>query len=465
MIRVLLFLVLLAAVAGGAAWFADHPGWVTITWQGYRIDTSVGFLAFAVALLVVVGALVDRAWRMLRRAPGALARGRREGRRGRGYRALIQGLVAVAAGDAGEARRQTKRVEQLLGEPPLTMLLSARTAELAGDEAAAERLFTAMLDHPETEFLGLKGLLAQASRKDARAEALALARRAYRLKPETPWVLTTLFDLQARDGRWQEALATLEEAIRWKAVDAADGRRWKAVVGHELSAAAEAAGETRDALERARKAHDLAPEFVPAAVRLVALLVQAGRQKRAARVVERAWAREPHPDLAKAYAGARPAADALERVKHLQTLEGLRPGHLESRIALGEAALEAELWGEARRYLDAAAGAGPQARVCRLMARLEEAAHGDTEAASRWLGRAAEAAPDPAWICRRCSAATLSWRALCDGCGAFDSLAWRSPGPVAALAPVAERPRPPGAPAPGAPDTGGAAVDAAGARE
>ena len=73
MIRVLLFLVLLAAVAGGAAWFADHPGWVTITWQGYRIDTSVGFLAFAVALLVVVGALVDRAWRMLRRAPGALS--------------------------------------------------------------------------------------------------------------------------------------------------------------------------------------------------------------------------------------------------------------------------------------------------------------------------------------------------------------------------------------------------------
>ena len=465
MIRVLLFLVLLAAVAGGAAWFADHPGRVTVTWQGYRIDTSVGFLAFAVALLVVVGALIDRAWRMLRRAPGAIARGRREGRRGRGYRALIQGLVAVAAGDAGEARRQAKRVERLLGEPPLTMLLSARTAELAGDEAAAERCFTAMLDHPETEFLGLKGLLAQASRKDARAEALELARRAYRLKPETPWVLTTLFDLQARDGRWQEALATLEEAIRWKAVDAADGRRWKAVVFHELSGAAQAAGETRDALERARKAHDLAPEFVPAAVHLVALLVQAGQQRRAARVVERAWARAPHPDLAKAYAGARPVADALQRVKHLQTLEGLRPGHLESRIALGEAALEAELWGEARRYLDGAAGAGPQARVCRLMARLEEAAHGDTGAASRWLGRAAEAAPDPAWICRRCSAATPSWRALCDRCGAFDSLVWRSPGPAAALALGAERPQPPGVPAAGAPDTGGAAVDAAGARE
>ncbi|MFQ5939860.1 MAG: heme biosynthesis protein HemY [Alphaproteobacteria bacterium] len=443
MIRVLLFLVLLAAVAGAAAWFADHPGRVSVTWQGWRIDTSVGFLAFAVALLVVVGALIDRAWRMLRRAPGAIARGRREDRRGRGYRALIP----VAAGDAGEARRQAKRVERLLGEPPLAMLLSARTAELAGDEAAAERLFTAMLDHPETEFLGLKGLVTQARRKDARAEALELAHRAYRLKPETPWVLTTLFDLQARDGRWQEALATLEEAIRWKAVDAADGRRRKAVVLHELSGAAQAAGETRDALERARKAHDLAPEFVPAAVHLAALLVQAGQQRRAARVVERAWARAPHPDLAKAYAGARPAADALERVKRLQKLEGLRPGHLEGRVALGEAALEAELWGEARRYLDGAAGAGPQARVCRLMARLEEAAHGDAGAASRWLGRAAEAAPGPAWICRRCSAATLSWRALCERCGAFDSLAWRSPGPAAALALGAERPPPPAAPA------------------
>ena len=41
MIRVLLFLALVALMAFGVVWFADRPGDVAIVWQGYRIETSV----------------------------------------------------------------------------------------------------------------------------------------------------------------------------------------------------------------------------------------------------------------------------------------------------------------------------------------------------------------------------------------------------------------------------------------
>ena len=59
-----------------------------------------------------------------------------------------------------------------------------------------------MLKHPETEFLGLRGLLAQAIKDDDTATALRLARRAHLRRPNTPWVLTTLFDLQTQAGLW-----------------------------------------------------------------------------------------------------------------------------------------------------------------------------------------------------------------------------------------------------------------------
>ncbi len=63
----------------------------------------------------------------------------------------------------------------LLAEPPLTLLLSAQAAQLNGDEQAARRYFTAMLDRAETEFLGLRGLVMQALRGGDEAAALGLS--------------------------------------------------------------------------------------------------------------------------------------------------------------------------------------------------------------------------------------------------------------------------------------------------
>ena len=82
---------------------------------------------------------------------------------------------------------------------------------------------------------------------------------------------------------------------------------------------------------------------------------------------------------------------ALDRFKRFQTLGRLRPEHDETRLALAEAALDAELWGEARAFLSDATGDRPSARACRLMAAVETSENGDSEAARVWLERAATA--------------------------------------------------------------------------
>ena len=60
---------------------------------------------------------------------------------------------------------------------------------------------------------------------DARLRHLWTFRRRKRargLRPKTPWVLASLFDLQAREGHWEEAQRTLAEASRRKAIPADD---------------------------------------------------------------------------------------------------------------------------------------------------------------------------------------------------------------------------------------------------
>ena len=108
----------------------------------------------------------------------------------------------------------------------------------------------------------------------------------------------------------------------------------------------------------------------------------------------------------------------------------MRARHPESRIALARAAIDAALWGLARTQLAAlapATGHPPEARVCRLMAALEEGEGREPGAAQSWLLRLGEARRDPAWRCAACGHRAEAWAPHCPSCEAFDTLRWGAP--------------------------------------
>jgi len=384
MLRLALLVVALGAAAWAAASLAEFPGTAVLTWRDWQIGTSLGVFIAAVAVAVlVVGFVVHLLW-SVRQAPRALGRGRRERRERLGYEALSRGLVAVAAGDADMARRQSKRAEHLLDGRPLTMLLSAQAAQLNGDDQAASRFFAAMRERADTEFLGLRGLLAQAMRREDWTGALELAERAYRLNPKSDWVVGTLYDLQKRAGHWADAEGTLKQRTALHLLPASDAPRERA----DLLLRQSEAAPPDAALALAKKAFRADPAYPAAAARYARMLVNAGRHSRAVDVIERAWAVCPDPELAEVYWLARQSHDALAKVKASQRLAACNPDHMQSRIAVAVAALEARLWGEARSNLESIAGDDAPPRVCRLMAELEEAEHGDLSRARMWLVRA-----------------------------------------------------------------------------
>jgi len=435
--RWIFFLAGLCLVVGGVVWFVQHPGDVTLQWQGWRLDTSVGVMMTAVLLFAALTAALYRFWRFLRAVPGEIGTAMKERRKRKGYTALSSGMVAVAAGDASEARRHARRAEALLsGSAPLTRLLSAQSAQLDGDEKAAERFFTEMLDDPETRFLGLRGLLTQAVKAGDKKRALELAQSAYRLQPKSEWVAATLFDLQSGSGSWLSAAETNDDMARKKLLEKPAAERRRAVIAFELAREAEAKGDHAQALKQLKTASDLAPDLVPAAAHLIRRFVADGQHRKAVAMGEKIWAKTPHPDLLEPYWEARKAPDGIARVKASEKLAAINPDHAESHIALARAALGAELWGEARKHLLAAGAGGglePQARICRMMAELEERENGDLTKAREWLVRAGSAPQDEKWVCADCGNAVEVWTAHCGNCNAFDSFAWRTPPHISGL--------------------------------
>ena len=106
------------------------------------------------------------------------------------------------------------------------------------------------------------------------------------------------------------------------------------------------------ALELAQEAHRLAPDLVPAAAIAGRVLAARGNTPRAARVLLRTWRLSPHPDLAAAYAYARPGDSPRDRLNRVRHLARLTPNHTEAQIAVAISAIDARDWNEARKALE-----------------------------------------------------------------------------------------------------------------
>lgn len=438
-LRILIWFAVAAAAMLGAVWLAERPGTLTAEWQGWRLDTNVGVVLIAIVLLILIGIAAWLLYRWIVGAPFALLEGWGESRRQRGYRELTQGLAAVAAGDGVEAQKHARKAEQLLAEPALTLLLSAQAAQLTGDRDGARRAFDAMLKDDQMAFLGLRGLIGQSLRDGDQTKALGYAERAFALRPQTPWVVHSLFDMQAQTGQWRAAQETLDSGIRRKVVNADKGRALKALLLVERSREAERDGRESDAQALAREAFALAPERIAATSRLAELQIKAGDTKRATKTLERGWAVAPHPDLAELYLKASGESEPLKRIGVIRRLVTRNADDIESHLALAKASLDAGLWGEARRQLETAGGTSPPVRVCRLMAEVEERANADQAKVHEWLARAAVAPADRSWSCTACGAHHEAWRSVCESCGAFGTLQWRAPGTYGQILPPEQR--------------------------
>lgn len=422
MVRILIYVLIVFALALGFAWLADRPGVLQLTWQGTEYEVSL--LVALVAAVAVFAALLILIWlfRAIVSTPRAVGDYFSARRRDRGYRALSRGMIAVGAGDTRTARRAADEAVSLLGEEPMTLLLSAQAAQLSGDRAAAGAAFETLAGRPETRVLGLHGLFIEARRQGEDEAARHFAEEATRTAPKIGWAGEALFEYQAQASEWLEALRTLAANADAKLVDKASARRLRAVLLTAWALESESS-DPDEARARAQEAHRLAPDLSEAAVVAGRLLARAGDFRRASRVLETAWKTAPHPEIAEAYATVRPGDSVRDRLKRVRRLTELRAHHPEGAMALARAAIDAREWKAAREALEGLVRSQPSERVCLLMAEIEGAEHGDEGRVRGWLARAINAPRDPTWVAD--GRIFENWAPISPVSGRIDAFEWK----------------------------------------
>jgi HemY protein len=409
--RTILLILAASVVAVAAGWWIQHlAGSVSLVVGSTTIEAPISVALVALILLVVAIYVLTRLLATLLHLPGAFRRGGELSRRRRGDRAVTESLLALAAREPADARREAARATRLLGETPQTLLLTAYAGSISGNEAEAEAAFQKLADRKDSAFLGLRGLLRLAIAHEDYARAAQLAREAEAAHPGAAWLRGERTLLALRTGDWAEALQLTHD-------DAP-----KAGFG---AAAAEAESDPAVAHKLAKRAWKRDPALPSAAIAYARRLRNGGRERAALDVLKKTWALTPTPDLAE-FALA-PAPDKLARLNAGAALVSDSGGHPESKLLMARLALEAGRIDEAHAYVEAAkAGGLDQRRVHLLVADIAEA-EGNEPAQRDALRGAAMAGPDPAWRCDACGKTLGGWHPACPACHTAGKIRWSVP--------------------------------------
>lgn len=426
MLRLLFFLIVVFALAIGFSWLAERPGELTVVFGGYQYRVS---LLVAAILIVAVVAGIMLSWWVIRgiwNSPHAVARYFRARRRDRGYQALSTGMIAAGAGDSELARRKKKDALKLLSsdQEPLIHLLDAQASLLEGNHEAARMKFEAMLKDPELRLLGLRGLYLEARRLGENEAARHYADQAVSSAPQLAWAADATLERMCEAGEWDAAIQLVEAQKATRQIEREQLARRKAVL---LTAKAM---ETLDADPTAAKnaaleANRLSPDLVPAAVTAAKALFRLSDLKRGTKILEAAWKKEPHPEIAEAHVHARPGDSTHDRLARAKKLAALKANHIESSLVVARAAFEAGEYAEARKAIEAALRQEPREGTYLLLADIEEAETGQQGRVREWLGRAVRAPRDPAWVAD--GFVSEKWAPASPVTGRLDAFEWKAP--------------------------------------
>ncbi len=431
LLKIFLFILVVVGLTLGITGLTemDNLGVVIILDREFVITPMLAVIGSLVLLLAVwilfrlVGLLVATL-RFLNGDETAISRyfDRRSERKG--YEALSEGMMALAAGEGRLAIRKAERAEKYLGRPELTNLVVAQGAEMVGDKALANATLRALVTDERTRFVGVRGLMKQKLDEGDTETAMKLAVRALALRPKNAEVQTTLMSLQSKLEDWQGARGTLAAALKSGNMPRDVHRRRDAVLALAHARESMADGQVVTATRDVAEANNLSPGLVPAAVMAGRLAVEAGNKRQAVKVIRKAWDQNPHPDLAAAFAAIEPDETPALRLRRFRPLLAKHAGHPEAQMLEAELHIANEDFPAARRALGTLPETKPTARSLTLMAAIERGEGSPDRLVRGWLARAVTASRGDQWVCSNCGHVHEDWRPVCTNCDSFDTLEW-----------------------------------------
>ncbi|MCE2716427.1 MAG: heme biosynthesis HemY N-terminal domain-containing protein [Pseudomonadota bacterium] len=402
----------------------SYPGEVKFDWLNYSISLPIGLFIACLSIIFIFIISFYNLWRWLWSLPQNYISYLQKKRSAKGINLLIEGLSAIAAGQDQEAKEIIAVACEFLPENPLSQFIAAQASYMTGDEEAATRQYMSMQKDRRTNFLGLRGLILQAKSREDYKLAQEYIVKGLSLRPDSPWLQNEYF-LNTIYLAQKGILPKAEKHKLEKYVPKAKWLRYQAML-HWLKLQNTSLLSNAEKEKLHLKIFESAPDWTTNVTQLVEHYIHHESFSKAQKLLIDAFKTNPHRSLGVLWDSVFFEMEAIDRYRTMEKLVSAHEDHPESLFCLATSAMRAQLWGQAKEYLDKLLSYGYTRTTCNLMAELMELQHPTRfELAKEWWQKASQTLSDYEWQCTECSHHASQWELICNNCSSVDKICWQ----------------------------------------
>lgn len=348
---------------------------------------------------------------------------------------IVKAMSSVTSGLMNDARRHLVNLRKIVGDDAIIDILMLKIYKGEKNFDKMEQLSQKLIKNEDIQLVGMKAALEAQMEKKEFTEALKTANKAFEVRQDLYWVISSAFLLRAKNNDWLGALEILESGIDKQLTPEIKASRLKAIALYELAKQSLAENDKTNFFKFITQALIENNRLIPAALDLADYYVKNDKQiRKAEKVLCSMWRTNPCYDVATAYLDLFKKDTKQERIQRMEKLALLNS----KKPSLNNLIL-AELYTDAKKYAKAKIECqlfllkNPATeKISELLNTLQDksrktnkqAKNANTENKSNKKTKKDEYPKDFQWVCANCNHASNEWNAICPECGEIGRNYW-----------------------------------------
>lgn len=386
--RTISLIIQIAIVIATTMLVIRHQLPIYIEVNGYEISTNTSYFFVFLFIFMATFAVIHKILEMTVSAPKKIKKVIDYKKQLKGLQAVVDGLFHLSIANTKQALKQAKIASNNMPKHVMTHFLSAKAYMADGNYEKAKKEYRLIVKDPKNMSLAFNGLIEIASIEEQEEELYSLAKQAILVDDKNSFALLNLIDCQIGLNLIDEAKENIKKANKLKAIDKIETKLRLAEIAYVDAISFKSHGDIKQALKTITPYYELDVDYLDIYVNL---LLENGQPRKAKNAVKKVWKDNPYYQVAAIWMELAPAEN-IKKVNHAkELLKDWSNSHIAFEL-VAKACVDAEIWGEAKDYLNKAIETEEKISHYLLMAKVEKIGFKDSERHEFWLTKAEKGA-------------------------------------------------------------------------
>lgn len=351
MIRIILFFIFLSFFIGLGLWLSGQPGSFLLTWEDYELQGNLGIFFTFFTVLIILSANIWLFLRWIWSMPSSFRRSREIKNYKKSSKLLVQFFDTYISEDFSTSLKKAKALRKKMKSPSLSFWLESKVAAEKNDLDLSKKFAIQASKKKPANFLGYCQLATISFHQRQYSTAATFLEKALELQKQSAWAKKQLSKIYLKNSNWSAAkdlLCSLPDKTKSEKIE----KNLFLSTAYYMQALDK---ETKDENKRVflQQATKQTLRFIPS-IEAYTALIKNEENSTCSKLLEKSWKIKPSLNIGNAYANMLPEEEKIERFKAAQYLLSLSPAAPESFFLIIQKAIDAQLWGEAKAYMEQA---------------------------------------------------------------------------------------------------------------